>query len=86
MTKKLSEYTVDELAGQVEGGNDSTGQKAMPLLIAKTTLELSHSVDSLRGVVEGYSRSSDKSSNIMKWLTVVLAIATVANVVVFIIK
>ena len=44
----LSKYKLDELAKRVEGGSDSDGQKAEPILIAKVMVELQNSIITLQ--------------------------------------
>jgi len=40
----LKDYNIDNLVNRVEGGSDSDGQKAEPILIAKSLLELQESI------------------------------------------
>jgi len=45
----LNKYGLDELAGRVEAGSDSDGQKAEPILIAKSNMILTRQInDSMR--------------------------------------
>ncbi|MEK7616053.1 MAG: hypothetical protein AAB420_02500 [Patescibacteria group bacterium] len=48
MDSRLSKYTLDELAERVEGGGDSSAQKAEPILIAKALVELQQSITTLQ--------------------------------------
>lgn len=48
MEAPLSKYTIDQLAIRVEGGIDSDGLKAEPILIAKSMIELQRAVVALK--------------------------------------
>lgn len=80
MTNDLSNYTLDELAKRVEKGGDSPAQKAEPILIAKSLIELKNSMEKSSGVMsesaqvlreefQRFSKSNNRHANAMKWLT-----------------
>ncbi len=48
MGDKLANYDLDQLAVRVEGGSDSDGQKAEPILVAKAMVGLQSSVKDLQ--------------------------------------
>lgn len=48
MPNSLSKYNIDDLAERVESGGDSDGQKAEPILIAKSMIELQNSIIALQ--------------------------------------
>lgn len=48
MADNLSNYNLENLAKRVEGGSDSDGQKAEPILIAKSMIELQNSIIALQ--------------------------------------
>lgn len=47
----LLKYNLDQLAQRVEGGSDSDGQKAEPILIAKAMTELQNSITALHNQI-----------------------------------
>lgn len=48
MNDGLSKYNLDELANRVEGGSDSSAQKAEPILMAKSMVVLKTAVKDLQ--------------------------------------
>ena len=51
METPLSKYDLDKLAQRVEGGSDSDGQKAEPILIAKAMTELQNAITALHNQI-----------------------------------
>ena len=94
---KLSEYNIDDLTGRVEDGGDSSGQKAMPILLAKSMLDLQKSVvnvsnnlcfaiTGLKSEIRKSRKSNDNYSRSMKWLTGALVFVGVVQIFVAIFK
>jgi len=94
---KLSEYNINNLTSRVESGSDSSGQKAMPILLAKSMFDLQTSIvnvsnhlcfaiTDLKSEIEKSRKSSDNYSRSMKWLTGALVFVGVAQILVAIFK
>lgn len=97
MTNNLLNYDIDELAKRVEKGQDSSGQKAEPILIAKSLIELKYSTEKLSGVMsesamvlkeefERFSKSNNKHANSIRWLTVGIVIVGILQIILYLIQ